>query len=319
MTTEGLASSRGWRRFELHLLTAGMALEGPMLNIAPLDARDLQYRLPSTPQLVLLADDSVSLEWQKPRDWHALSPPPGHALENFIRLDEAPAERLLTFAAAWGPVNDEGFEEFGDEPDRIQWHFSESLADGRMREPVDGWRRRARQLGALLRGAASLQKSESITLADRHDMLYGGHLGDDGTKRLGARVVDPRGSERCLLPADATLNQQRSAVASLAAEWIPASDLVLIPQWDPDSHSAALRIKFLAQRQPLVAVLGIELAVALSSPAGVWGCDGCPYPYTPNRTPRRDRRRFCPECSKSRAPARLWWRQHRSRHQKDRR
>ena len=288
-----------------------------MLNIAPLDARDLQYRLPSTPQLVRLADDSVSLEWQKAREWRALSPPPGHALESFIRLDEAPPERIRGFAGAWGPMNDEGFEELGDEPDRIQWQFSESLPDGRLREPVDGWRRRARQLGALLRGAASLQMGEPITLADRQDMVYGGHLGTNGTKRLGARVVDPQGTQGWLLGADASLAKQRSAVASLAAEWIPASDLVLIPQWEPDSHSAALGIKFVAQRQPLVAVLGIELAVALSSPAGVWGCDGCPYPYTPNRTPRRDRRRFCPECSKSRTPARLWWRQHRSRHQKD--
>jgi hypothetical protein len=294
-----------------------MALEGPMLNIAPLDARDLQYRLPGTPQLVRLADGSEWLEWQKAREWRALSPPPGHTLESFVRLAEASSERILAFAANWGPVNDEGFEELGDEPDRIHWHFSESLRDGRLLEPVEGWRRRARQLGALLRGAASLQKDEPITLADRQDMVYGGHLASDGTKRHGARVVEPRGTERWLLPASASLSQQRSTVASLAAEWIPAVDLALVPRWEPESHSATVGIGFLAQRQPLIAVLGVELAAALSSPSGLWGCDGCAYPYTPTRTPRRDRRRFCPECSKSRAPARLWWRQHRSRHQKN--
>ena len=106
MTIEGLRTSHGWRRFELQLVTAGMALEEPMLNIAPLDARELQFRLPGTPQLVRLADDSEWLEWQKARAWRALSPPPGHALECFIRLDEAPPERILAFAAAWGPVND---------------------------------------------------------------------------------------------------------------------------------------------------------------------------------------------------------------------
>ena len=288
-----------------------------MLNIAPLDARDLRYRVPGAPQLVRLADDSECLEWPQGREWRALSPPPGHALESFMRLDEASAERILAFAAAWGPVNDEGFEELGDEPDRILWHFSEYLGDGRRREPVDGWRRRARQIAALLRGAASLQKGEPITLADRKDMLYGGHLANDGTKRLAARVVDSRGTERCLLPTNASLDQQRSAVASLAAEWIPTSDLVLVPRWEPEGHSATVGIRFLAQRQPLIAVLGVELAAALSSPSGLWGCDGCAYPYTPTRTPRRDRRRFCPECSKSRTPARLWWRQHRSRQQKD--
>ena len=288
-----------------------------MLNIAPLDARDLQYRVPGNPQLVRLADDSEWLEWQKAHDWQALSPLPGHALEVFMRLDEAPAERILAFATAWGPLNDEGFEELGDELDRIQWHFSKSLTDGGLREPVDGWRRRARQLGALLLGAASLQKGEPVTLADREDMVYGGHLANDGVKRVGARVVDPRGNECYLLATDASLDQQRAAVASLAAEWVPSSDLVLVPRWAPDTDAATVGIRFIAQRQPLVAVLGLELAAALSSPSGLWGCDGCAYPYTPNRTPRRDRRRFCPECSKSRAPARLWWRQHRSRLQKD--
>jgi hypothetical protein len=64
-------------------------------------------------------------------------------------------------------------------------------------------------------------------------------------------------------------------------------------------------------------VLGIELAAALSSPLGLWACDGCAYPYTPSRSPRSDRRRFCPTCSKSRAPARLWWRQHGSKRAND--
>ena len=287
-----------------------------MLNIAPLDARELRYRIPGTPRLVRLDDGRESLEWQKGRVWRQLSPAPGHALASFVRLDEAPSERILAFAAAWGPVNDEGFEELGDEPDRMQWHFSKFLADGVLCEPVDGWRRRARQIGALLRGAASLQMGDPIKLVDRQDMLYGGHVGNDGTKRVGARLVDLRGTERSLLPGNASLDQQRSAVASLAAEWIPASDLVLLPRWEPESHSATVGIGFLAQRQPLIAVLGIELAAALTSPSGLWSCDGCPYPYTPSRRPRHDRRRFCPACSKSRAPARLWWREHRSQEQK---
>lgn len=286
-----------------------------MLNIAPLDARDLQYRLPGRASLVRFADGSEWLEWQTGREWRTLSPPPGMCLSSFVRLDEASSERLLAFAAAWGPLNDAGFEELGDEPGRMQWHFSESLANGVLRESLDGWRRRARQLGALLRGAASLQKGDPISTADQTDMLYGGHLANDGTKRLGAEFVDARGRKRSLLPTQASLAEQGVAVATLASEWIPTSDLILRPQWDTQARAATVGIKFTAQQQPLIAVLGIELAAALSSPLGLWACDSCPYPYTPSRTPRRDRRRFCPTCSKSRAPAKLWWREHRSRHQ----
>src|SRR5438034_3902940 len=107
MTIEGLATSRGWRRFELHLVTAGMALLGPMLNIAPLDARELQYQVPGTPRVIRLSDDSDWLEWPKGREWRAWSPPPGHALAGFMRLDEVSSERILAFATAWGPLNDE--------------------------------------------------------------------------------------------------------------------------------------------------------------------------------------------------------------------
>lgn len=64
----------------------------------------------------------------------------------------------------------------------------------------------------------------------------------------------------------------------IAGEWIPASDLVLVPEWRSEVRSAAVGIGFVAQRQPLVAVLGIELAAALSSPLGLWACDACAYP-----------------------------------------
>jgi hypothetical protein len=144
-------------------------------------------------------------------------------------------------------------------------------------------------------------------------MLYGGHSTSDGPNRVGARSVDLRGRERILLPNGASLVEHGQAIAILAGEWIPSSDLVLRPEWDAAAHAVTVGIRFQALYQPLVAVLGVELAAGLTSPAGLWSCDGCPYPYTPTRTPRRDRRRFCPTCSETRAPARLWWREHRSK------
>jgi hypothetical protein len=313
MAHTALATVRGWRSFELHLVTAGMALSRPMLTIQPLDAQALRYQVPAAPHLVRLVDGTEWLEWQQGYEVRALSPVAGGCLADFIRLDEAAAERVLAFAAAWGPIYDTGWTNLGPSSEHTSWHFSEPLPGGALREPLDGWRGRARQLGALLRAAASLQQGEPIAWADRSALLYGGHQDPSGSRRLGAQVMDLEGRARVLLPPQASLDEQGRTLVALAAEWIPPSDLVLRPEWDAEARAVAIGIRFLAQRQPLVAVLGIELAAALTSPAGLWSCDGCAYPYTPSRRPRGDRRRFCPVCSSSRAPARLWWREHRSR------
>jgi hypothetical protein len=308
-----LATARGWRSFELHLVTAGMALHPPMLTIQPLETRGLRYQVPTAPQLVPEVDGSAWLVWDQGDQGHALSPQPGRCLADFVRLDEATADRVLAFAAAWGPLYDSGWTDLGPGAQRTSWHFSEHLPTGGLREPLDGWRGRARQLGALLRAAANLQQGEPIAGADRAAMLYGGHQDSVGTRRLGAQVIDLEGRARVLLPTKAPLDEQGQTLVALAAEWIPPSDLALRPAWDAGARAVTLGIRFLAHRQPLVAVLGIELAAALTSPAGLWSCDGCAYPYTPTRRPRHDRRRFCPVCSQSRAPARLWWRAHRSK------
>jgi hypothetical protein len=316
MTRAALATARGWRSFELHLVTAGMALQSPMLTIQPLDAQALRYQVPARPHLVRLADGSDWLEWDKGYQWRALSPPPGGCLTDFIRLDDAASDPVLAFAAAWGPLYDTGWTDLGPRSERSSWQFSQRLPSGALREPLDGWRSRARQLGTLLRATANLQKGEPIASADRADMLYGAHQDSSGTRRVGAHVIDLEGRVRVLLPLQASLDEQGHALVGLAAEWIPPSDLVLRPAWDAGARAVTMGIHFLAHRQPLVAVLGIELAAALTSPAGLWSCDGCAYPYTPTRRPRHDRRRFCPVCSQSRAPARLWWREHRSKSQK---
>jgi len=316
MAGAALATAHGWRSFELHLVTAGMALHPPMLTIQPLDAQALRYQIPTEPHLVRAADGSDWLEWDKGFEWHALSPPPGGCLSAFIRLDEASAERVQASATAWGPLYDTGWTDLGPGPERTSWQFSQRLPNGALREPVAGWRSRARQLGALLRAAASLQNGEPIASGDRADMFYGAHQDSSGSRRLSAQVIDLEGRAHVLLPPQASLDEQGRALVSLAAEWIPPSDLVLQPEWDVVARTATMAIRFLAHRQPLVAVLGIELAAALTSPAGLWSCDCCAYPYTPTRRPRHDRRRFCPICSQSRAPARLWWREHRSKSQK---
>jgi len=309
---------RRWRTFELQLVSAGFALDPPMLNIGPLDSSALRYRVPAAPRVILDPDGSEWIEWVDSDEPRALSPATGNCLSAFVRLDRAASHQLLAFATAWGPLHDSGFEEVGlddvDDDQLQRWRFTERIGT-RVREPLDGWRSRARQLAAILHGAASLQRGEPIGAQDRTCMLYGGYLGPDGSRRIGA-VVDNlyrEGSQRVLLTDIASIDEQGRTLAMLAAEWMPPSDLALRPEWDTDRRSASIGIRFTAQLKPLVTVLGIELAAALSSPVGLWSCGGCGYSYTPERVPRRDRRRFCPTCSASGAAARAWWREHRSK------
>ena len=76
MAGAALATAGGWRSFELHLVTAGMALRTPMLTIQPLDAQALRYGVPAEPHLIRAADGSDWLEWGKGYERHALSPVP---------------------------------------------------------------------------------------------------------------------------------------------------------------------------------------------------------------------------------------------------
>ena len=67
MAQTALVTARGWRSFELHLVTAGIALHAPMLTIQPLDAQALRYSVPAEPHLIRAADGLDWLKWDKAR------------------------------------------------------------------------------------------------------------------------------------------------------------------------------------------------------------------------------------------------------------
>jgi hypothetical protein len=311
-----LAHTNGWHAFSLELVTAGIQLEAPMLSIAPIDLTRLRFRVPPPPRILTFADGSAWLEWDSGLGLSAVSPAGGSYLSEFLRLDAASDAQILQFAIAHGPLRDYGWQMLGNGQDdaeaeqQLSWRFTEQFAGGRLREPIEGWRSKAGQMGALLRAAAALQHGDRVCETDTRAMLYGGHRDPDRSMRIGPRLIDLDGNE-----CDLSTEQGWRLIARIAAEWLPADDLLIRPAVDPNTASIQVAVQFAGARQALVGVLGLELAAALSSPHGIWSCDACSYPYTSTRTPRRDRRRFCPTCSESRAPARLWWREHRSKQQ----
>ncbi|MDP9225712.1 MAG: hypothetical protein M3P18_18100 [Actinomycetota bacterium] len=320
MPARALAHSTNWPAFRLDLVTAGLVIGAPMLNVAPIDLSRIRYRVPAPPHLTRVPGGSNWLVWADAAQADTLSPAGGSFLAEFLRLDVATDDRIHKFATARGPIRDTGWEMLGDidagDADLLSWRFTEQLTDRGVREPITGWRSKARQLGALLRGAAALQHGEAPTPNDIQQMLYGGHIASDGARRLGARHIDSNGRQYDLALRGSNEGHGH-LILLIAAEWVPADDLCIGPERDREAGSMRVGVQMARPRQPLVSLLGLELMAALSSPVGIWSCEACSYPYTPARVPRADRKRFCPTCSEGRAAARIWWRQHRSKRGKE--
>ena len=320
MPSSALAHPTNWLAFRLELVAAGLDIGAPMLNLAPIDLSRIRYRVPAPPHLTRLPGGSTWLEWDDAAQAESDSPAGGSFLTEFLRLDVATDDRIHKFAAARGPIRDAGWEMLGDidagDADLLSWRFTEQLRDQGVREPITGWRSKARQLGALLRGAAALQHGEAPTPNDIQQMVYGGHIASDGARRIGARHLDSNGRQHDLALRGGNEGDWL-LISLIAAEWVSADDLRIGPELDRKAGSMRVGVQMARPRQPLVSLLGLELMAALSSPVGIWSCEACSYPYTPTRVPRADRKRFCPTCSEGRAAARIWWRQHRSKRVKE--
>src|SRR5205085_1345731 len=96
---------------------------------------------------------------------------------------------------------------------------------------------------------------------------------------------DPR--ERWRRAGDQGLVAQRAALADVVDTWLLTGGVRSEPRWAPDSSVVELSFTFNKSGQGLSGLLAVQLTSALSSPFGLFVCDGCAYPYTPEkRRPR---------------------------------
>ena len=206
-----------------------------MLNVAPIDLSRIRYRVPAPPQIARLPDGSSWLKWADVAHVDTVSPPGGSFLAEFMRLDTAPEDRIQRFAALRGPIRDMGWETLGDSgdgKDSAKWRFTEQLRAGGVREPINGWQSKARQLRALLRAAAALQHGDAPASDDIQNMLYGGHIAPHGTRRLGACVIEPNGAQRDLATYGREATENWHLISLIAAEWAPLEDWRIGPEID---------------------------------------------------------------------------------------
>lgn len=319
-----------WRRLQAQLECEGVDFRTPSLVVEPQAPDELRYFVPQELQLTPEPDGSEWLTWAWDHQVGAdvrRSPSKAAALAAFIRLGDAPVNTLVAFARSWGPIGQvwrralpKDFPHFPRSAD-TELQTNPFALTSFAWEPVEAWRRMARQLAATLRIAARLQRDEivsghgpgradwdEIRASDPQRDLYRIWLKEIYARRPVAHtgwgdLSDPE-----------MLNLQRDALAHIVGLWLSYGGVELVPKWDLKSPRLAIRIDF-DRSGGLTGLLALELATTLASPFGVVACAGCGFPYAPEkRRPRPDRRPYCPNCSvgASLAAKREWWRRNRS-------
>jgi hypothetical protein len=309
--------SRDWRELQAQLGLAGFAMETRTLLLDACGNSEVQYGVPSN--VGLSVEHGVRwLVWGDglPDAPPCTSPADRACLSGFIRLGGGPDRGILEYAKCWGPLGDACRRAVpADFP-----HLVSHAAAPRICEPIEAWRRLARQLQATLQLAARLQRGEvapllgsgahaweMIAAADPMNARYSAWIDELSAGRsVVAATEDPTTAE--------LLNLERAAIARVVDLWLTLGGVQLVPYWDAARSRMLIRVDF--HRAPgLAGRLALEVASVLTSPFGVVQCDGCGYPYAPvKRRPRSDRRAYCPACSEgtSVAAKRDWWRRNRS-------
>lgn len=277
------------------------------------------------------------------------SPAIGDLLGDFLRLHDASDADVLGFASAWGTLgicDEHGapithgcnklrllgercfFKVAADghnlrcrnELRRLSWS---PLLDGAAAwawEPLHVWRDYARLFRAILRASARLGAGEARSARDWSTI-------DEVTWRLWGgidleAVIDEVGRDGYAAVGALDIARQRDALA-VAVDWLLGfADFTPRVVWRPGASAPTVEMYLdppdltdMPATGRLFPALVTQLCAALSSPLGVYQCDECGAPFTPQkRRPRADRRRYCQPCSldASLASKREWWRRNRS-------
>jgi hypothetical protein len=227
------------------------------------------------------------LHWRHvapPCVFRMVTPGPG-LLEDFVRLADAPPERIERYARRWGvlsicqhgllshgpdagPADQTGL---GNECRPLGWPAAP-------REPLEAWRHCARALQAILSLAARLGRGELGRPEDWQALFPA-----EPTVPWWRRSVS---SEKSFLAL--TFTTQFLDVAQVRPVWL----------WSEKTPGIRLR------SNGLYGALIMQVLLAISRTEGLAVCSGCGFPYAPSRQPRGDQRCYCGDCRRRKIPLR---------------
>lgn len=257
------------------------------------------------------------LEWQGPLEAHLVGPIElQDCLSRFIRLRGRSLEEIEMFASQWGVL---GICDEHGQPCPPYAHtctlssyegpFPRGWPDGKGSvywEPLWAWWRYADQIRAILKTVVALEGVDRPT-ADvwktvAESINACSHGSGDGHRRFGSLLIRP----------GLKASQRRECVAFLLSEWLENAGVRPQILWRGGAPEAKLS---LGGPSSLPSILALQLATVVTSPFGVWQCDGCGDLYTEvAKRPAIGRMHFCPQCRQGgRASKRAWYRRNRAK------
>jgi hypothetical protein len=197
---------------------------------------------------------------------HSTKRPSPILLDEFSGLADATPEQIFGFARKWGALV------IKETP------ISRLLS----REPVAEWRDLAVRIRALRRIGVDLNSKELGAIED--------------WKVLGSQMPVPSKSYTALEEARFLLMSNVRRLVQMAG---------LRPRLYWDKSAKQWRIDFDSfSRSNLLAVLVLQLMIAIADKDGFAFCSGCQRSYLPERQPSAGRRNYCPTCRESGIPYR---------------
>lgn len=204
----------------------------------------------------------------------------------FVRLAGAPTSRIADFAREWGALSlrGVGYCDSKNAPiphwERLPIWFEHNKiprefykpAHSIVWEPVDMWRHMAKDIHLVLTHAG--KRTYGVPFDDAEsDFLR------QTVPYISYRVNGYDDSEAILATA-------RIKTLQVANEWIGAAEITPIVTEEG----------FALHTHSLGAALALQLGLATVSAQGFVACYECGDLFAPTRSPRRDRRTFCPRC-----------------------
>jgi hypothetical protein len=216
------------------------------------------------------------------------SPRSRGCLKDFVSLAKTPEERfsrnVLAFARNWGVLR---ICEHG----KPSGHFNDCAPISHREsawytEPLEAWRRYARQLRGLLLIAAKLRLEELGEPEDWRAVNAGepSMVGDNQPSGMEFYIPQSDLSGEIWGPEESNgatvrrLREERFHVAHAVGHWFRYGSVRLYPQWHWETDG---NHRFVVETLygGLHGKLAVELAAALSSENGIYQCAGCGDPF----------------------------------------
>jgi hypothetical protein len=230
-----------------------------------------------------------------------LQSPVRELLPQFLSLERARDEDILSFAARWGPLDpalcrvwDFYLRPGGVGPDgwlTICGTVERPLQE--WREKCDEWRAFSGRLGALLRISARLREGKSGAVKD-WVRVYPGFAADAPVWQR--------------IPEEEQIPQWKEEYASL--DWCRVRDavnrLLISADVRPSLRITDLRTRTVALGgHGLLGALSVQLLYQVCQTHGMETCSYCGGFYRPRRAPRAGENHYCEDCTQKGIPARL--------------